>query len=206
MIGIIDYGMGNLMSVKNVLDYLGEDNFICTEAKNLEQADKIILPGVGGFPDCMEHLQEREYVSKLHQLVIDEKRPIMGICLGMQAMATFGTEFKNVNGLGWFDAKVVNINTVNKNIKVPNVGWEEIIYNKKSPLFKKLPSKPDFYLVHSFFMQFADEDSSEIEAYYEVEGTKITAAVRRGNIFGTQFHPEKSSEFGMTILENFIDW
>ena len=206
MIAIVDYGMGNLLSVKNALDYLGEDNFICSNPDELINVNKIILPGIGGFPDCIKNLEASGFIPILNQLVLIEKKPIMGICLGMQIMAEYGYEFSETKGLGWFNAKVVNINTINNTIKIPNVGWEEIIYNKKSPLFKKLPSKPDFYLVHSFFMEFDDMDSLEIDAYYEVEGTKITAAIRKNNIFATQFHPEKSSELGMTLLENFINW
>ncbi len=206
MIGIVDYGMGNLLSVKNILDYLGEDNFICHTPSDLYQADRIILPGIGGFPDCIRTLNEQGFVPVLNELVFHQKKPIMGICLGMQVMAKYGYEFTQCEGLGWFEAEVVNINTVNNKIKIPNVGWEEIYYNKKSPLFRRLPKIPDFYLVHSFFMKFTDENASEIDAYYEIEGLKITAAVRKENIFATQFHPEKSSDIGMTVLENFIDW
>jgi imidazole glycerol-phosphate synthase subunit HisH len=206
MIAIIDYGMGNLLSVKNALDYLGEDNMICSEPNQLINADKFILPGIGGFPDCMRNLTSKGFIPALNYLVLTEKRPIMGICLGMQVMAKLGREFIDTEGLGWFDAEVVNINTVQKDVKIPNVGWEDIVYNKKSPLFKKLPAKPDYYLVHSFFMKFSEIDNPQIDAYYDIDGVKITAAVRKDNIFGAQFHPEKSSDFGMTLLENFIDW
>lgn len=206
MIAIVDYGMGNLLSVKNALDYLGEENFICSKPDELINVNRIILPGIGGFPDCIKNLEASGFIPILNQLALVEKKPIMGICLGMQIMAEYGFEFTETKGLGWFNAKVVNINTINNNIKIPNVGWEQIVYNKKSPLFKKLPSKSDFYLVHSFFMEFNDTENPEIDAYYEIEGTKITAAIRKNNIFATQFHPEKSSELGMTLLENFIDW
>ena len=206
MIAIIDYGMGNLLSVKNALDYLGEDNQICSEPNQLIKADKFILPGIGGFPDCMKNLSDKGFIPVLNHLVLNEKRAIMGICLGMQVMAKLGTEFQETEGLGWFDADIVNINTVHNSAKIPNVGWEDIIYNKKSLLFKRLPTEPDFYLVHSFFMRFPEIDSPYIDAYYEIDGVKITAAVRKDNIFGSQFHPEKSSDFGMTLLENFIDW
>lgn len=206
MIGIVDYGMGNLLSVKNILDYLGEDNIICHDPGDLAKADRIILPGIGGFPDCVRALHKSGFVTALDEAVLMQKKPIMGICLGMQVMARYGHEFEKVTGLGWFDAEVVNINTVNSSIKIPNVGWEEIQLNKKSPLFKRLPAKSDFYLVHSFFMKFDSDDAPEIDASYEVEGVKITAAIRKGNIFATQFHPEKSSDLGMTIVENFIDW
>lgn len=206
MIAIIDYGMGNLLSVKNALDYLGENNFICSNPSELTDVDKIILPGIGGFPDCIKNLNESGFFPVLNDLVLVKKIPIMGICLGMQIMANKGYEFEETKGLGWFDAKVVNIKTLNNKIKIPNVGWEDIIYNKKSPLFKGLPCKADFYLVHSYYMQFEDDNSSEIDAYYEIEDMKITAAIRKENIFATQFHPEKSSEHGMLMLDNFIDW
>lgn len=206
MIAIVDYGMGNLLSVKNVLDYLGEDNFVCSNPEDLEQADKIILPGIGGFPDCIESLTKNGFVPILNEVVLIQKKPIIGICLGMQVMGKYGHEFAKVEGLGWFDAEIVNINTVNDKVKIPNVGWEEVVYKKASPLFKRLPKLPNFYLVHSFYMKFEDENSSEIDAYYEIEGTKITAAIRKENIFATQFHPEKSSDLGMTVLESFINW
>ena len=206
MIGIIDYGMGNLLSVKNILDYLGEANFICQNPGELPKADRIILPGIGGFPDCIRALHEMGFVDALNNEVMVQKKPILGICLGMQVMARYGYEFSKVEGLGWFDAQVVNINTVSDQVKVPNVGWEEIQVNRKSPLFRRLPQKSDFYLVHSFFMQFEDENAPEVDAFYQIGDTKITAAVRKDNIFATQFHPEKSSDLGMTVLENFIDW
>lgn len=197
-------GMGNLLSVKNILDYLGEDNFICQNPCDLNQADKIILPGIGGFPDCVNTLSQG-FVTTLNELVINQRIPIMGICLVMQMMAKYGHEFTKSAGLGWFDAEIVNISTINEKIKIPNVGWEEVHYNKNSPLFKRLPKKPDFYLVHSYFMKFADINVSEIDAYYEIDRIKITAAARKEKIFATQFHPEKSSDLGMTVLENFID-
>ena len=206
MIGIIDYGMGNLLSVKNILDHLGEANFLCHTPGELSQADRIILPGIGGFPDCIRALHQIGFVTALNESVLVQKKPIMGICLGMQVMASYGYEFEKVEGLGWFDAQVVNINTASDQVKVPNVGWEEIHVNRKSPLFRRLPQKSDFYLVHSFYMRFEDANASEIDAFYEIGDTRITAAVRKGNIFATQFHPEKSSDLGMTVLENFIDW
>ena len=172
MVAIIDYGMGNLLSVKNALDYLGEDNIICSTPDQLAGVDKLILPGIGGFPDCMQNLTNSGFIPILNNLVLTEKMPIMGICLGMQVMARLGTEFKNIDGLGWFDAEIVNINTVNNQAKIPNVGWEDIVYNRKSPLFKKLPARPDFYLVHSFFMKFPETDTHPLMRIMKLMASK----------------------------------
>lgn len=204
MIGIVDYGMGNLMSVYNALDYLGEDVMICHQPQQLDEADKIILPGVGAFPDCMANLKDKGFVEALHEAVLEKKKPILGICLGMQVMAALGTEMENTAGLGWFDAEVVKMNPGHSDIKIPNVGWENIEHRSDSPLLQGFYRNPDFYFVHSYFMKCKNEE--DVSSWYQLGDLKVTASVHRDHIFGTQFHPEKSSDYGREVLLNFIDY
>ena len=204
MIGIIDYGMGNLMSVQNALNYLGEDNILCNKPSDLEKVDKIILPGVGAFPDCINNLKKRGLMDSLNYYVIKKQIPILGICLGMQVMAKIGNEFETKNGFGWFDAEIVPLVSKNKNEKIPNIGWENIQFSEKSILLNGFLKKSDFYFIHSYFMQC--NDSSDVDSWYYYGNQKITASVQKNHIFGTQFHPEKSSDFGREVLINFIDY
>ena len=204
MIGIIDYGMGNLMSVKNALDYIGEDCKLCNVPEELKDVDKIILPGVGAFPDCIHNLKNSGLFDALNFHVLGRKTPILGICLGMQVMAKFGYEMGITEGLGWFDAEVIPITSVNPKDKIPNIGWENIEFNSESILLNNFQSSPDFYFVHSFYMSCKSD--SDLDSWYYMGKQKITASIQKDHIFGTQFHPEKSSDFGRQVLINFIDF
>lgn len=204
MIGIVDYGMGNLQSVKNALDYLGEDCMICSQPAQLAEVDKIILPGVGAFPDCMKNLHKTGFVAALNENVVDQKKPILGICLGMQVMASLGHEMGETEGLGWFDAEVVMMNPGDPSIKIPNVGWENIEHRSDSHLLSNFHTNPDFYFVHSYYMKCKHEE--DVASWYHLGELKVTASVHKDHIFGTQFHPEKSSDFGREVLLNFIDY
>lgn len=204
MIGIVDYGMGNLLSVKNAFDYLGADVKICEKPSELEDVDKIILPGVGAFPDSMKNITGQGFYDALNRLVLGNKKPILGVCLGMQIMAKIGHEMGKTNGLGWFDAEVIPIETNNPNLKIPNIGWENVELRKDSILLRNIHKSPDFYFVHSFCMKCNNEE--DIDSVYYFDNKPITATVHRDNIFGTQFHPEKSSDFGKEVLINFIDY
>lgn len=203
MIGIVDYGMGNLRSVFNAFDYLGAKVTICTRPKDLINVDKIVLPGVGAFKDCIGKLQQEGFVSQLDLEVIQKKKPILGICLGMQVMAKRSFEGGNHEGLGWIDGEVIKLHPADINLKIPNIGWNEISFDSSMPLFKGLPSCPDLYFVHSYYLKCNSEYL--VSAYYEY-GHKVTAAIRKENIFATQFHPEKSQDVGLKILQNFIDF
>ncbi len=203
MIGIVDYGMGNLLSVYSAFDYLGEDVKICHHPEELLSVDKIVIPGVGAFKDCIEKLNSSGFTEALHENTITKAKPTMGICLGMQVMAKSSLEGGEYEGLGWFDASVIRLHPGDKDKKVPNIGWNDITYNSSVPLFKGLPQKPDFYLVHSYYMKC--NNPGLVVASYEY-GHQVTAAVLKDNIFATQFHPEKSQDYGLRILENFIDW
>ncbi len=203
MIGILNYGMGNLLSVKNSLDYLGESSEICDNYKDLDKYNKIIIPGVGSFPDCINNIKKMNFLDSLNTKALDEKIPILGICLGMQIMASVGYEMNETAGLGWFNAKVDKIKVSDPSIKIPNIGWETIHYNKDNILMKNLPNEPDFYFVHSYYMDCEDKD--EVTSWYDLGGKKITASIQKENIFGTQFHPEKSSDIGREVIINFLN-
>lgn len=203
MIGIVDYGMGNLLSVFNAFEYLGVNVKICSNPEELRRVDRIVLPSVGAISQCISKLNESGFSESLQEQVIKLAKPTLGICLGMQVMARQSFEGGIHSCLGWFDADVIRLNPRNSELKVPNIGWNTIQYNKEVPLFKGLPEEADFYLVHSYQVYLNNE--SERVAIYQ-HGEKVTAAILKDNIFATQFHPEKSQNLGLTILENFINW
>jgi len=201
MIGIIDCDMGNLLSVKNALYYLGCDSVLCRSREDLEEIDKIVLPGVGAFADFMEKLKARGFVDSLERAVFDRGIPILGICLGMQAMARKSFEGGEHQGLGWIEGDVIRIRTEDSDLRVPHIGWNEIHSRRENILFKGLPEGCDFYFVHSYYVDCDNPD--DVEATCDYGGT-ITAAVRKNNIFATQFHPEKSQDYGLRVLDNFL--
>ncbi len=202
MIAIVDYGMGNLLSVFNALQMLGADAKVCREPEELAAAERVILPGVGAFGNCMENLKAKGWVAALDQ-ARGRGLPIFGICLGMQAMARRSFEFGEHAGLGWFDADVVRIKPEPASLRVPQIGWNDVSFRNGSPLFKGLGSPTDFYFVHSFFMKCDREP--DVDATCDYGGT-VTAAVRKDNVFASQFHPEKSQDHGLCVLENFLKW
>jgi glutamine amidotransferase len=203
MIGIVDYGMGNLLSVFNAFEYLGVEVKICSYPEDLSQVDRIVLPGVGAISQCISKLNESGFSESLNEQVIKLAKPTLGICLGMQVMAKQSFEGGTHACLGWFDADVIRLNPVNSELKVPNIGWNNIHYNKEISLFNGLPEMADFYLVHSYQMKLKN-DSERVATYQH--GETVTAAILKDNIFATQFHPEKSQDLGLTLLENFINW
>lgn len=202
-IGIVDYGMGNLLSVYHAVEMVGGDPRICDHPANLREVDRIILPGVGAFRDCMCNLNGRGFTERLNDAVIRRGVPILGICLGMQAMARGSSEGGAHDGLGWIDAAVVKLEPRDSSLRVPQIGWNDVSYRSGSPLFCGEPPTPDFYFVHSYYMKCDHE--GEVEAACDYGGA-VTAAIRRDNIFATQFHPEKSQDHGLKLLENFLSW
>ncbi|MFH1394332.1 MAG: imidazole glycerol phosphate synthase subunit HisH [Candidatus Micrarchaeota archaeon] len=202
MIGIIDYGMGNLRSVYNALDLLGSEVMISSSPDELKKADKLVLPGVGAFGDGISNLRKSGLASFMQQEVIESQKPILGICLGMQLLAKEGFERGRHEGLGWIDASVRKFELSDKGLKVPHVGWNEVTFTKENPIFSRISSGNCFYFVHSYHMVCADGQDVAATCEY---GYTFTASVRKGNIFGTQFHPEKSQDVGLKVLENFID-
>lgn len=198
MIAIIDYGAGNLFSVKNALDYIGETSVITADADVIRSADALILPGVGAFPDAMERLQETGLVETLRQEV--EKKPLLGICLGMQALFEDGYEFTHTKGLGLIPGSVELIRfRREEEQKLPQIGWNQLELKQKSPLLQGLQDGDCVYFVHSY-MAYTPAEYVAATCDY---GTTVTAFVQNGNVYGAQFHPEKSGEVGLTILRNF---
>ena len=195
MVAIIDYGAGNLFSVKNALDYLGIENNITNSADDLRKADRLILPGVGAFPDAMRMLNETGLVSVIKEEA--EKKPLLGICLGMQMLFDKGYEFGETEGLGFIKGKVELMTP--PDLLIPQIGWNRLIMNEKCPLLHGLGDDPYVYFVHSYA---AVCDSKNVAAYTDYGGN-VTACVFEKNVYGCQFHPEKSGETGLKILRNF---
>lgn len=194
-IAVIDYDVGNLMSVNNAMHYLGFEPKVTADPADLERADAIILPGVGAFPDAAEKLARGGMMRELRRQA--EKKPILGICLGMQLLFDTGVEVRETDGLGFVPGQVELIQT---NLKLPHIGWNSLHFPNPSPLFTGLEEGCYVYFVHSFCGNAADPEHVIASTDY---GTQVTAAVQNGNVFGTQFHPEKSGEIGMQILRNF---
>jgi glutamine amidotransferase len=203
MIGIVDYGMGNLMSVFNAFEYIGAEVIICHTPDELSLVDRIVIPGVGAISECIRKLNESGFSQKLDTEVLKIRKPTLGICLGMQVMAKVSYEGGMHKCLGWFDAEVVRLNPGSTDMKVPNIGWNQVNFKDGVPLFQGLSKNSDLYLVHSFHVKPVNLD--EIAASYNY-GEVVTAAIIKDNIFATQFHPEKSQDLGLKILENFINW
>lgn len=197
MIAIIDYGAGNLFSVKNALDFLGLENKITNSAEDLISADRLILPGVGAFPDAMRMLGETGLIEVIKQEAL--KKPLLGICLGMQMLFEKGYEFGETEGLGLIKGSVKLMQP--EGLPIPHIGWNSLEFNEKCPLLDKCAEGEYVYFVHSY----AAECPSENVAAYCDYGMKVPALVFAGNVYGTQFHPEKSGETGLNILRCFAE-
>ena len=204
MIIIVDYGMGNLRSVSKALEQISHDDVkISRDPQDLQKANKIVLPGVGAFGDAMNNLRKFGLIKVLNEQVLQLKKPFLGICLGMQILTTEGFEHGHCLGLGWVLGTVKRFQLDKKKFKVPHVGWNEIEIKQESDLFKGLDNKLDFYFVHSFHMECNDQSWIAATCFY---GYEFIAAIKKENIFATQFHPEKSQQNGLKILKNFVDW
>ncbi len=203
MIAVIDYEMGNLRSVAKALECVGGQVTVTNDRTVIEQADRIVLPGVGAFPDGIKNLREHHLTGLLHQQVIEMKKPFLGICLGMQLLAKKSYEFGETEGLGWIDAEIVRFEFADPQLRVPHVGWNDVEIVKPGSIFSKTKSGDNFYFVHSYYMK--NNDPSDVAATCDYGGN-FTAAIQRGNIFATQFHPEKSQSKGLDILEQFVEW
>ena len=194
MIAIIDYGAGNLFSVYNALTYLGLPHEITRDPALIQKADGLILPGVGAFPDAMGMLRETGLLPVIRAEAVT--KPFLGICLGMQLLFERGTEFQETEGLGLLPGSVDRISTP---YKIPHMGWNHLRKNGDSPLLKNVPDGSSVHFVHSYMANTPPEFVSAYAGY----GAEIPALVERGNLFGAQFHPEKSGEVGLAILRNF---
>ena len=194
---IVDYNVGNLASIRHAMDYLGAETRVTAEEAVLEKADGIILPGVGAFPDAYAQLEKRALPAVLHRMA--EKKPILGICLGMQLLMSSSAEGRLTRGLDFVPGKVARIPTA---LKLPHIGWNALHFPKGrpvSPLFQHIKEGDFVYFVHSYYAADCDEAVIATAEY----GAPLTAAVQNGNVYGTQFHPEKSGEVGLAILRAF---
>ena len=203
MIAIVDYGMGNLLSVFHALEMIGSEPKICTAPEELREAERIILPGVGAFRDCIHSLRAKGFAEALDSEVRHKGKPLLAICLGLQVLGRRSFEGGEYEGLGWFHADVVRLQPADPTLRVPQIGWNDVDYRPGSPLFAGLPRHADFYFVHSYYLRCYDPNDMEAQCDY---GGPVTAAVRKNNIFATQFHPEKSQDFGLRLLDNFVKW
>lgn len=199
MITIVDYNMGNLGSIRNMLKKIGVESRITADPALIAGAQKLVLPGVGAFDAGMENLARAGLVAVLNKRVLQDHVPVLGICLGMQLMAKKSAEGK-LPGLGWIDAEVLRFQPGGQSLKVPHMGWNRVTATRSSPLTDELPAEPRFYFVHSYFVRCRDESDALLTTPY---GGAFHSAFCRGNVYGVQFHPEKSHKFGMALLANF---
>lgn len=200
MIALIDYDAGNMRSVEKALIHLGEKPIVTRDREKILSADRIILPGVGSFGDAMENLEKFGLPDILKEAV-DSGIPLLGICLGMQVLFEESEESKGVKGLGFLKGKILRI-PAKDGLKIPHMGWNSLEYPREGRLFQDIPEHSYVYFVHSYYLKAEDEDIVTATADY---GVKIHASVERGNIFGCQFHPEKSGEIGLQVLKNFVE-
>ena len=201
MIVIIDYGMGNLGSVFNMIKKIGFECQISSDKETIKSASKLILPGVGAFENGMTQLKKLDLIKILNHKVLIEKTPILGICLGMQLMTNFSEE-GNIHGLGWVNAttKKFSFNELKK-LKIPHMGWNLIRPNKDHHLFNNLSENSRFYFVHSYYVSCKDSSDSAATTKY---GFDFTCVLVKNNIMATQFHPEKSHKYGFHLLNSFL--
>lgn len=201
MIGIVDYGMGNLGSVKRKLDRIQAASIISDNPSELRKCDKLILPGVGHFANAVKELRSRGLWDYFQEEAMITRKPILGICLGMQLMAKHSEE-GDVEGLGWFDADVIRFRIKDTlKFKVPNMGWNQVTIKKGSPLFNEVDLTTGFYFVHSYHITCNNPDDILSETLYEYP---FISAIQRNNLIGVQYHPEKSHDAGEQFLRNFI--
>lgn len=202
MIVIVDYGLGNLGSIKNMLKKIGYDSEITSDHDLIRSAEKLILPGVGAFDQGMKNLEERGLIPLLNQKVLEEQVPILGICLGMQ-LFTNKSEEGTLQGLGWVDAETIKFNSTktDKKFPIPHMGWEYVTEKGNSPLLEGMYEEPKFYFVHSYYVKCNNPEEVILISDYIHE---FDSGFQKGNILGVQFHPEKSHKYGMKLLTNFM--
>ena len=198
MIAIIDYDAGNIKSVEKALKTLGQDVVVTRDADTILSADRVILPGVGSFGDAMGKLHDYQLVDVIKK-VVDKKTPFLGICLGLQLLFESSEETPGVEGLGILKGKIVKIPD-NGELKIPHMGWNSLCFQNEGRLFANLPQDSYVYFVHSYYLQAEEEEIVKATTDYS---TCIHASVEKDNVFACQFHPEKSSDVGLTILKNF---
>lgn len=201
MIAIIDYGAGNIQSVYKALKFIGADCKVTSDKDEILNADGAILPGVGSFGDAMETMTKRGIKDTIIEYTKSGK-PFLGICLGLQLLFPESEETPGVKGLDIFKGTITKIPNQNRTLKIPHMGWNNISIKQKNGIFKDIEGEPYVYFVHSFYLKAQDKDIVAATTQYGVE---IDAAVQKGNVIATQFHPEKSGEVGLKMLKNFVE-
>lgn len=196
MIKIIDYGVGNLRSVQKAFEYLGYEAEITSDPDEAVEGSGIIIPGVGAFPDAMDNLKKRN-MDKALQETVRLNKPVLGICLGMQLLFEKGYEVRECQGLGFIEGSIKRLES---GVKIPHMGWNSLNINRECQLLKGVGEGSYVYFVHSFYAEVKDENNLNASTFY---GTNLPAIVSSNNVFGIQFHPEKSGDVGMLILKNF---
>jgi glutamine amidotransferase len=200
-VAIVDYGMCNLDSVRRAVEECGGTPVVTDRVEDIETATHIVLPGVGSFRDGMHNLKQRSLDVILREQVVARHIPFLGICLGMQMLATKGWEGGETDGLGWIDGEVRKLEPAGEDRRIPHIGWDEVAVAGTSPLFNGIGSGKDFYFVHSF--HFCCQNERDVLAHTSYCGGFVSA-VGRGQVFGVQFHPEKSQRAGFQLLKNFL--
>jgi glutamine amidotransferase len=201
MIYIVNYGLGNLNSIRNIIKKIGGESKIIDDVNEVKDATKLILPGIGAFDHGMKFLNEKGWIGALNEAVLDRKVPVLGICLGMQLMCK-GSEEGVLPGLGWFDADVKRFRIPpDSPFKIPHMGWNAVHVKKSNPLVEKKAEEQRFYFVHSYHVVCNNKQDELLSAVHDYE---FTAAISHENMYATQFHPEKSHRFGMELLKHFI--
>jgi imidazole glycerol-phosphate synthase subunit HisH len=200
MVVIVDYGMGNVRSVIKAFEAIGAEAMISNQAEEIRQADRLVLPGVGAFAEGMNHLKRLNLIELLTEEVKIKGKPFLGICLGMQMLAAEGHEDGVYSGLNWLPAKTVMFDIRNRSLKLPHIGWNEVYPQNDNSLFQGLGPEPTFYFVHSYHI-VCDPAMVGSTCIY---GQPFVASIQINNIFGTQFHPEKSQKNGLQVLRNFM--
>jgi glutamine amidotransferase len=201
-VAIVNYGMGNLRSVANAIDVLGGAPVVVDRPSDFVNVDLAILPGVGAFGEAMRRLGNSGWPEVLHHHAFAEQRPFLGICLGMQLLAERGTEFGDHQGLGWFRGAVVRLDRP-ANVRVPHIGWNDVVVKRTDGLLAPVAPSATCYFVHSF--AFEPADASLISGVTEYGGQSFVSAIERDNVFGVQFHPEKSQKHGLAMIKRFLE-
>lgn len=200
-VAIIDYGMGNLLSVQRAFEKCHSDAVITDNPLDIRQAERIVLPGVGAFPDAMDNLRRSGWIEELNRAVLEKKTPLLGICLGMQLLAEKGYEGQECDGLGYIPGETVLLQPKEEGERIPHVGWNEVEISEDSGLFKGIQTGTNYYFVHSY--HFKVKGREHIAATTPYCGGFVSA-VHKDNIMGTQFHPEKSQKAGFNLIKNFL--
>ena len=198
---IIDYGMGNLLSVQRAFEKCGSDAVIIDNPLELRDAERIVLPGVGAFPDAMDNLRKNGWIEELNRAGLEKETPILGICLGMQLLADKGYEVRECDGLGYIPGEIIRFTQTQEKERIPHVGWNEILKREDSPLFDGIADGTNYYFVHSYHFRVANEENIATVTPYCGE---FVSSVIKDNIVGTQFHPEKSQKAGFKLIKNFL--